>query len=161
MISTSNNCFHICWAWVCIYMTFRLVVLCMLYECILKTPANGTDVLLCMDVIAGLGPCVPRIHFNIRLYHWKYSLCSDRQAGVITALHLQGKWLCAVTVVELVMRSCCHFYQQGLQGGCDKMDIPPSALIPSAPLSIPFTYPRTEWGILLSIAKRQGRFLHY
>lgn len=101
-----------------------------------------------------------RIHFNIRLYYWEYSLCSDRQAGVITALHLQGKWLWAVTVVELVMRSRCHFYQQGLQGGRDKMDIPPSALIPSAPLSIPFTYPSTEWGILLSIAKSRGRFLH-
>lgn len=147
IMSTNLGLFGL-WFCLCIFWTY-IKDLCKWYWCVLY-----------MAVIAGLSPCVPGISFNIRLYYWEYSLCSDRQAGVITALHLQGKWLCAVTVVELVMRSCCHFYQQGLQGGCDKMDIPPSALIPSAPLSIPFTYPSTEWGILLSIARRRSRFLH-
>lgn len=40
----------------------------------------------------------------------------ERQAGVITAVHLQGKWLWDVTALELVMRSGCHFYQQGPAG---------------------------------------------
>lgn len=39
------------------------------------------------------------------------------------------------------------------------MDIPPSALIPSAPLSIPFTYWSKEQRILLLIAREFHSFL--
>lgn len=39
------------------------------------------------------------------------------------------------------------------------MDIPPSALIPSAPLSIPFTYWSKEQRILLLIERESHSFL--